>query len=57
MRVTEIEAALFAKITASFRSLPSDIATARAPLNTSPAAVVSTGLTFIPGIKPYNFLT
>jgi hypothetical protein len=36
--VAEIEAALFANITASLKSFPSARATARAPLNTAPAS-------------------
>ena len=51
-RVIEIEAALFAKTTASFRSFPSARATASAPLNTSAAAVVSTALASTPETIP-----
>ena len=53
-RVTDIAAALFAKVTASFIPFPSAKAIARAPLKTSPAAVESTASTFIPRIIPVN---
>jgi len=48
--VTEIAAAAAAKIKDFLRSIFSDRATAKAPLNTSPAAVVSTALTLKLGI-------
>lgn len=48
-RWTEIAAAACAKDTASANPLPSDHATANAPLKTSPAATVSTARTRKPG--------
>ena len=51
MRVTETAALREAKRTASARLLPSERATSRAPLKTSPAAVVSTGVTVCAGIS------
>ena len=47
--------AAFAKRTASFIDIPSARATASAPLNVSPAAVVSTGLTLKPGTSCFDF--
>ena len=51
MRVTETEALCAANRTASARLRPSESATSRAPLKTSPAAVVSTGVTVRAGIS------
>ena len=53
-RVTEIEAAREARRTASGRFIFSDKATVNAPLNTSPAAVVSTAFTTGAGMIPEN---
>src|SRR6187401_1818745 len=52
MRVTEMEAATQANLTASSNDSFSDNATANAPLKQSPAAVVSIGMTEGAVIKP-----
>ncbi len=56
IRVTEMAAALQAKAVASKISSPCDKATTSAPLNVSPAAVVSTAVTGMAGICVNRFL-
>ena len=55
-RVTEIEAVAHPNFTASKADFPSDKATAKPPLNASPAPVVSTTLPALnAGISPYSY--